>query len=846
MRLYITDSDLRKSPSMVYCALDDELERREIIELLSIKVPGAKFSPRYRDKKWDGTKCFFQKFANAFPIGFLNKVTTAFPDAEVLDERSYKPIKFYVPELHGLEQRMYQKEALLWAFEMKNCIIQAATNSGKSAIMAALVKLLRAEGVLIVVHSIELLGQLRAMLMGWTGLNVGIITADLIQADTYVNIAMVKTLLARLDSDRRVFNLFNRSCALIVDECFPGSTQVLMADGKSMKIKEVVRRVNAGEELRVKSLYSLYEDQWVDRRVSRGFVNEHNGVWVKIKFGCRQLKEICTDKHKWYLADGTVSPAMRLRPGDYVKVYPKMTGRFTQARALGDWQEQLLRGGLIGDLGCSETKTTARIRIVHGVKHEGYFNYKTSILRNLIRQRNEKVKTEFSPINGIIRTCTVSTPDIKRIYDEWKNDLARFLNQMDDRGWAFAYMDDGTVDGKICLNSMPKDRADMICRGFNTRYDTSAKIRNEKGWVMVIGRQDMRSFVDRAGRYFLPEMRYKIARYCPGEFVGGWCDPKKYAVLRVEGVSYIQKAGLRYNIEVEDTHNFVAGKAMGVVSNCHHMKSATHLSVFRRSRAVYRIGFSGTVPAEDTYDGWLVRQYIGDVVYNVTNKELIDSGVSAAPIIKLIECYHDVDYDNIVYQIRNEDSAEGVTFSAPWKEKESVYKRVYRRVVEQYIVENVKRNKMIVDRVCGEYKDKQVLIVVDLLKHGELLIDMIDARLGVGQADFIHGDSESRKGSLLAFRAGTLRVLVSSSIIDEGIDISRIELLVLAAGKKSRRQILQRIGRGLRRKEGENVVTVIDFFDYDGKYLEKHSKARFSLYKEEQFEVELLPEDGDK
>ena len=97
---------------------------------------------------------------------------------------------------------------------------------------------------------------------------------------------------------------------------------------------------------------------------------------------------------------------------------------------------------------------------------------------------------------------------------------------------------------------------------------------------------------------------------------------------------------------------------------------------------------------------------------------------------------------------------------------------------------------------------------------------------------------------LLKFKEGSLKILLSSSILDEGIDIERIDTLVLASARKSRRQILQRIGRGLRRKRGENVVDIIDFFDLDGKYLEKHSRERLKLYKKEKFDIIIESFDG--
>jgi superfamily II DNA or RNA helicase len=64
--------------------------------------------------------------------------------------------------------------------------------------------------------------------------------------------------------------------------------------------------------------------------------------------------------------------------------------------------------------------------------------------------------------------------------------------------------------------------------------------------------------------------------------------------------------------------------------------------------------------------------------------------------------------------------------------------------------------------------------------------------------------------------------------------------MVLLGGKKSKRQLLQRIGRGLRKKETDNRIDILDFFDYDGKYLERHSTIRRKIYKKEKFDIEMV------
>jgi superfamily II DNA or RNA helicase len=94
---------------------------------------------------------------------------------------------------------------------------------------------------------------------------------------------------------------------------------------------------------------------------------------------------------------------------------------------------------------------------------------------------------------------------------------------------------------------------------------------------------------------------------------------------------------------------------------------------------------------------------------------------------------------------------------------------------------------------------------------------------------------------LEAFSKGQLDILIASTIIDEGVDMKSIGCMILAAGGKSLRQQLQRIGRGLRLNGIDgNSVMVFDFFDATNKYLLEHSKQRIKIFKEEKFDVKVL------
>lgn len=81
-------------------------------------------------------------------------------------------------------------------------------------------------------------------------------------------------------------------------------------------------------------------------------------------------------------------------------------------------------------------------------------------------------------------------------------------------------------------------------------------------------------------------------------------------------------------------------------------------------------------------------------------------------------------------------------------------------------------------------------------------------------AEAIHsqlGPAE-RRSVLTRFGAGSLQVVAAPQVLDEGVDVPAADLAVILAASRSRRQMIQRMGRVLRRKpDGRSARFVIVF-----------------------------------
>ncbi|UXE02936.1 DNA helicase [Staphylococcus phage Koomba-kaat_1] len=260
---------------------------------------------------------------------------------------------------------------------------------------------------------------------------------------------------------------------------------------------------------------------------------------------------------------------------------------------------------------------------------------------------------------------------------------------------------------------------------------------------------------------------------------------------------------------------FLDSIAVMIVDEAHHSKSDSwYTSLMSCENALYRIALTGSIDMKDELLWMRMQALFGDIIVRTSNEFLIENGYSARPTINIIPVANPDDIDNI---------------------------KDYRDAYNKGIVQNEFRNKLIAKLTAKWYtQDKATLIIINFVEHGEILSTMLN-EMGV-ENFFLHGEIESdmRKQKLDEMRNGKLKVMIATSLIDEGVDISGIRSLILGAGGKSLRQTLQRVGRALRKKQEDNTTQIFDFNDMTHKFLYKHSNERRKIYEEEKFEIKEL------
>jgi superfamily II DNA or RNA helicase len=103
----------------------------------------------------------------------------------------------------------------------------------------------------------------------------------------------------------------------------------------------------------------------------------------------------------------------------------------------------------------------------------------------------------------------------------------------------------------------------------------------------------------------------------------------------------------------------------------------------------------------------------------------------------------------------------------------------------------------------------RTLVFTDTVEQAEQAA--VALRAGGVPAEEIHGDlpKDKRRIRLAQFKNGNLQAVVAPRVLDEGIDVPDAELAIVLAAFRTRRQMIQRLGRVLRLKPDGRPATLV-------------------------------------
>lgn len=278
-----------------------------------------------------------------------------------------------------------------------------------------------------------------------------------------------------------------------------------------------------------------------------------------------------------------------------------------------------------------------------------------------------------------------------------------------------------------------------------------------------------------------------------------------------------------YDIEVEDNHNFIVcghDNLMGpVVHNCHHYGSPVFSKALFKCGAKYVITLSATPMRADKLTK-VINWHGGDILYRQKTK------INKQVIAK-------------VFKYTSTDSK--FTEKKIWRAGRMQPSNV---LMINELVQIDSRNEHIINILdeLRKHPERKILVLSGRREHLTLLKDSIDEK--------IKNDNVTPKSNTSYYIGGMKKpdrkhaedngdiLFGTYDMAHEGLDIDRLNTIILATPKKN---IIQAVGRIMRRilKVGDIRPLIIDFYD-ELSIFRGQGNIRLAQYRESNYKIETF------
>lgn len=256
------------------------------------------------------------------------------------------------------------------------------------------------------------------------------------------------------------------------------------------------------------------------------------------------------------------------------------------------------------------------------------------------------------------------------------------------------------------------------------------------------------------------------------------------------------------------------GNRFGLVifDEVHHLPAAGYRNIAEMFASPYRMGLTATFEREDGLHAELNR-LVGGKVFEKRVKEL--SGVHLSPFR----------LEKIVVELTDEEKEEyernqkvfsdylagiNLIIRSPSDFQKLVMRSgrdpgARRALLARNKARDIAYNSISkiakLSEILKNHGDSKIFIFTE---HNKL-VHQISRQFLVPSVTY-RTTSKERSDILAGFRSGVYRAVVTSKVLDEGIDVPDADVGIILSGTGSKRAFVQRLGRILRKKEGKEAV----------------------------------------
>ena len=253
-----------------------------------------------------------------------------------------------------------------------------------------------------------------------------------------------------------------------------------------------------------------------------------------------------------------------------------------------------------------------------------------------------------------------------------------------------------------------------------------------------------------------------------------------------------------------------------VCDECHHLPSDFNRVIAEYAIAPYRLGLTATPDRADGRHTDL-EQLLGPVVYHKTAAELSGQALAPYQIVQLKVSLSEVErqrYAKLIQQ-RNDflqesriwlGSPEGwqrfVTASA--RSQAGRRAMLAHREAKTIALGTAGKLRVLEDLLAQHYPERTIIFTNDNATvykiSQDFLIPAITHQTPV----------KERREVLQKFRTGDYKTIVVSHVLNEGVDVPEARIAILLSGSGSTREYIQRLGRVLRKGDGNKLALLYE------------------------------------
>ncbi|MCD8294800.1 MAG: DEAD/DEAH box helicase family protein [Clostridia bacterium] len=238
-----------------------------------------------------------------------------------------------------------------------------------------------------------------------------------------------------------------------------------------------------------------------------------------------------------------------------------------------------------------------------------------------------------------------------------------------------------------------------------------------------------------------------------------------------------------------------------VIDEFHHAVNDQYLRIVNYFKPKFLLGLTATPDRMDGRNIYEICDY--NVPYEISLKTAINKGMLVP--FHYYGIYDETDYSGIHYVRGHYDEQE---LTEMYRSNALRYEVIYKHYLK--------------------YHSKRALGFCCSRAHAEEMAKQFSSRGIPSVAVYSNADgefSEDRDKAVQALKDGTIRVIFSVDMFNEGLDIEAVDMVMFLRPTESPVVFLQQLGRGLRLCPGKEYLNVLDFI---GNY-EMAGRTRFLL-----------------